>query len=1325
MSISAIKPYKFVNPNMITGGLSARVKKDGEKGGATIIAAGKKITGPKEEGPAAVKAGRTTLLAFNRIGFTLYSIGKAQSSWAKLVVGEGKLIKENTAFRRRKKQYLRDQEAEAKQESSPGLKPIKEEGKKAVDKKEKKEQSWLEKLFAPFRGLIEFALRIAITQGVLRWVADPKNYDKIQVFVDNAAKVFNFLFNIAYKSIDFFLTGVSNVLGNGEAQGFDRFKQVMTGLGQILIGIAGFKALSYLNPFNLVGDLLKLIDWFSGNTGAQEVLPQGDISDGKPDAPGAKPKPRAATQKIAEKYGDDAAKYYDDLISRGKSPVQALQTVRGKFKPIPPKPKGALAKIGDKFADMKKGFMGGLESGKKGLLAGWENVKKIGGSISKSVRDKLARSAEWAKKGVTDKLKPIAKGAYDILEKKGIVKNVKKLGVVAKESIQKVPGYSKVMKKVSEEGGQAMLKKIGGKAIPVIGGLVNLYFAYDRLKSGDKSGAALEALSAILDLSGLFGFAPGPALSMALDAYLFGRDFFPDVVKKENEYLDKMINGILAPIKSIQDMLPKIPMLAEGGIIKKPTLAVLGERGPEAVVPLDGSRSSSDQLAATIISSIQGSMDRMGPGGEVAKQLLAGQLGGIKNSLGVGNVLSVGGGESISKTVSIAQQRSGKDTTIDPAEILVGTKNPSFGIGQTSNTMDNLRGALANVLGVFAAITTKNFDVGGSSTISGPPGENDSNTGGDVDTSGVEAASGSVVDKGVAIAKKFMSNLSMTKEAAAAIAGNFAHESGGFIPGIREGGPFGRSSKPWPKGTVRRGYGWAQWTNSVPGDRYDKFIESYGGDYNKIPTNEDNLKFAVQEMRTTNKLPDRFKKMTDTAKAAVWFRANWERAGVHHDGPRISYAKGILAKMAQGGSINSPEKDRKKPGRDTDAGVGNKIYQRTTSQLKGEAIGGVVKLYANGGKFQNGKIPESQLTNIGRGHKVRSGEVADSVKSMIDAAKKDKVDLVSGITSSYRSYADQERVKRELPHLAAQPGTSKHGWGIALDIGVAKQQDWMHKNSKKYGWVNPAWAKSSPYEPWHFEKTGVPTGSTTSSPSGNGTEPTGSGDDTSSGADTEEKSKEQILAEMAAAIDKVNNMLYGTPIPNSSENAQLPDKVWINKKTGEVSLKEPPADKKSEYEEKKTAELSAEQKEKAQKLLPKTPPKTTPSGTKPTPTPGQQTPPTPGMPPGALVAGQRPDKALTREQFRAVQQARAAASQMGLTGMDKERFIAKAAMNAGSSGASLSQASQSAQVSQTIEDSAVTTVPVPINTGSSVTMVGGHTQTQVIRPQSQITRGFG
>jgi phage-related protein len=42
-------------------------------------------------------------------------------------------------------------------------------------------------------------------------------------------------------------------------------------------------------------------------------------------------------------------------------------------------------------------------------------------------------------------------------------------------------------------------------------------------------------------------------------------------------------------IKSIGSVtLPRIPMLADGGIVTKPTLAMVGEAGPEAVVPLNG-----------------------------------------------------------------------------------------------------------------------------------------------------------------------------------------------------------------------------------------------------------------------------------------------------------------------------------------------------------------------------------------------------------------------------------------------------------------------------------------------------------------------------------------------------------------------------------------------------------------------------------------------------------------------------------------------------------------------------------------------------------------
>lgn len=205
------------------------------------------------------------------------------------------------------------------------------------------------------------------------------------------------------------------------------------------------------------------------------------------------------------------------------------------------------------------------------------------------------------------------------------------------------------------------------------------------------------------------------------------------------------------------------------------------------------------------------------------------------------------------------------------------------------------------------------YESSGGST--GEPGSGYSGDPGNI------AVSGNVIDKGVEISKKIMSDTGATKQAAAAIAGNMAHESAGFIPGIREGGPFGRSSKPWPRGTVRRGYGWAQWTNSRPGDRYDQFIQSYGGDYNKIPSNADNYRFLMQELLQgnggfirkgagTSGSFSEFKKKTDLRNATIDFRKTWERAGIAHDTSRINYARKFLARLGestngQGGSENS------------------------------------------------------------------------------------------------------------------------------------------------------------------------------------------------------------------------------------------------------------------------------------------------------------------------------------------------------------------------------------------------------------------------------------
>ena len=84
------------------------------------------------------------------------------------------------------------------------------------------------------------------------------------------------------------------------------------------------------------------------------------------------------------------------------------------------------------------------------------------------------------------------------------------------------------------------------------------------------------------------------------------------------------------------------------------------------------------------------------------------------------------------------------------------------------------------------------------------------------------------------------------------------------------------------------------------------------------------------------------------------------------------------------------------------------------------------------------------------------------------------------VTDSYRNHAEQVAVRAAKPTLAAVPGTSNHGWGVALDLcGGAERYDtplhrWLVDNAAAYGWFLPAWAQAggSKPEPWHWEFAG-------------------------------------------------------------------------------------------------------------------------------------------------------------------------------------------------------------------------------------------------------------
>ena len=134
------------------------------------------------------------------------------------------------------------------------------------------------------------------------------------------------------------------------------------------------------------------------------------------------------------------------------------------------------------------------------------------------------------------------------------------------------------------------------------------------------------------------------------------------------------------------------------------------------------------------------------------------------------------------------------------------------------------------------------------------------------------------------------------------------------------------------------------------------------------------------------------------------------------------------------------------------------------------------------GGYSNGEIPLETMRELlpdYPGHLMR----CDAADNFMALAKKYKEDTgkTLGITSTYRSLEKQREIKASKGGLAATPGRSTHGWGLAVDISVGGRLNfggavyqWLDKNAGEFGWENPSWARKggSLSEAWHWEYIG-------------------------------------------------------------------------------------------------------------------------------------------------------------------------------------------------------------------------------------------------------------
>lgn len=122
-------------------------------------------------------------------------------------------------------------------------------------------------------------------------------------------------------------------------------------------------------------------------------------------------------------------------------------------------------------------------------------------------------------------------------------------------------------------------------------------------------------------------------------------------------------------------------------------------------------------------------------------------------------------------------------------------------------------------------------------------------------------------------------------------------------------------------------------------------------------------------------------------------------------------------------------------------------------------------------QYGNGRIPTHALSEVGQTGQRLWQPAARALESLIASAAQDGVSI--GITDAYRSYESQVDVAARKGlykegGLAAVPGTSNHGWGMAVDLRLdGNAQAWMQSNGAKFGFVNDV-----PREPWHWNYRG-------------------------------------------------------------------------------------------------------------------------------------------------------------------------------------------------------------------------------------------------------------
>ena len=565
-----------------------------------------KRNGSKSVKGALKKAVNTNIFAANQLGSTLNSVGSITTDLVKISEAFRKTRITEDKDERRQKRLEKDQAAEDRQEGKK-VDEFNKSGKDgAVDKEFKKKKKPKMSLFKKKKGMGGFLLGFlgpvggalasiaaaAASYKLMEYFSKPENTKKIKEFIEKAHFVFTKLFGWAGQLIDATMTAVDQLFGKEKSIG-ERllgFGKIATAIGVNLMLLKAYEALG--NLFDRDRPRNRTPDDVDPDTGrkldADEVVDPETGKTRKADLEEIELKKKGLNSDQIADYKKQVANGVDPDVALKKSKQGKIQRMIGDKIDDVAGSKQGKAVIGffqDLGSKVTKGFKNvmnkipgiseiGEKLGKQ-LAEGYKNIKKFAQKKFDQVAavgKRLKGMYDNALKSTGDFFKKLAKNAQDAVVKNVLepamkyfepaLKKLKAVGGKIMAQLQKIPGYdkiTKVLKKFGGEGSQGLLKKIGGKAVPILGGFVNMLFAYDRLASGDSIGGLLEGASGILDLSGAFGNAAGPPISMGIDAFMFARDFVPQIQEGEEKIVNKLgLGGIKTQIDSIFKKLPDL-----------------------------------------------------------------------------------------------------------------------------------------------------------------------------------------------------------------------------------------------------------------------------------------------------------------------------------------------------------------------------------------------------------------------------------------------------------------------------------------------------------------------------------------------------------------------------------------------------------------------------------------------------------------------------------------------------------------------------------------------------------------------------------------------